>query len=61
MNKKGVRKGCANESPLPQWAVHPTGLGSPPREVMVTSVWVGSHTQQKKEIGVVWVPLTITL
>lgn len=47
MNKKRVRKGCASESPLPQWALHLTGLGSSPGEVMVTSVWVGSHTQNR--------------
>lgn len=52
MNKKGVRKGCANESPLPQWALHPTGLGSPPREVM--GDLCGWGVTQRKRRKSVW-------
>lgn len=60
--QKGGQEGlCQRTTPPPQWALCLTGLGSPPREVMVTSVWVGNHTQRKKEIGVVCVPQALTL
>lgn len=48
MNKKGGQEGlCQRIPPAPVGS----GPGSPPWDVLVTSVWVGSHTQQKEEIG----------
>ena len=72
MSKEGGQEGlCQVTPPLPQQGLHLTGLGSPSWEVMATaqpkpfvcgkSRTEQDHTQQEKEISVVWVPPAITL